>query len=78
MDVRVYLHYLYHNTCPNKGLQGMSESKLFNTFFRLYIVLSDSIPSLTFLCLNLSCAQQRSTRSRVKLEQLDKYNCDSK
>ena len=36
-----------------KGLQGISDSKLFNTFFRLCIVLSDSIPSLTFLCLNL-------------------------
>ena len=37
----------------NKGLQGISDSKLFNTFFRLCIVLSDSIPSLTFICLNL-------------------------
>ena len=40
----------------NKGLQGISDSKLFNTFFRFCIVLSDSIPSLTFLGLNLFSA----------------------
>jgi hypothetical protein len=35
------------------GLQVISDSKLFNTFFLLCIALSDSIPSLTFLYRNL-------------------------
>ena len=30
----------------NKGLQGMSDSKLFNIFFRLCIVLREGIESL--------------------------------
>ena len=42
---RVSFKFSLSKYLSNKGLQGISDSKLFNT-----TALSDSIPSLTFLC----------------------------